>query len=290
MLVLAAILAGLLAPAWAAEIAVVKGTDVDVRPIVEALRRSLAGHTISEYTVGDAASGLAAQLDAQGAIVVLLGPRAAELGGTLKARGKLAFALMPRLAGLEGLPGVLAGVPPRSQLALFRMVDPRLARIGVLHGPDLPPELLDELQKAAPGLRLVSVVHKVANEKEVPEALRSLLHGPEAVDALWIPPDPLLLGDLTRRFVLSECLKARKPVFSFAESLVQEGALASAGPDLASVGERLADIVRRLDAGESAARIGVLVPKGELVVNRKVAGSLQIQVPAEALAIARTVN
>ena len=45
-------------------------------------------------------------------------------------------------------PGVLAGVPPRSQLALFRMVDPRLVRIGVVHGPDLAPEVIDELQKA----------------------------------------------------------------------------------------------------------------------------------------------
>ena len=71
----------------------------------------------------------------------------------------------------------------------------------------------------------------VASDKDVPQALRALLRGDDAVDALWIPPDPILLGDEARRYMLAETLKAGKPVYSFSAALVAEGALVSNGPD-----------------------------------------------------------
>ena len=33
----------------------------------------------------------------------------------------------------------------------------------------------------------------VPSEKEIPAALRALLTGDDAVDAVWLPPDPILL-------------------------------------------------------------------------------------------------
>ena len=54
------------------------------------------------------------------------------------------------------------------------------------------------------------VARPVTSDKDVPATLRSLLKGDEAVDALWIPPDPMLLGDETRRFLLAETLKAAR--------------------------------------------------------------------------------
>ena len=56
-----------------------------------------------------------------------------------------------------------------------------------------------------------------------PQALRSLLTGADAVDAIWIPPDPVLLGEESQRHLLAESLKAGKPVYAFSSSLVAEG-------------------------------------------------------------------
>ena len=94
------------------------------------------------------------------------------------------------------------------------------------------------------------------------------------MDALWIPADPMLLGDESRRFILSEALKAGKPVYTFSAALVAEGALVSNGPDLASIGEQAAELVNRLAAGEKGA-IELLVPRAELVINNRIAEQAQ---------------
>jgi putative ABC transport system substrate-binding protein len=179
--------------------------------------------------------------------------------------------------------------PVKNQLAAFRLVYPRGVRIGVIYGQESSGRLVEEAQKAAPIVRLAVVARPVGSDKDVPQALRALLRGEDAVDALWIPPDPLLLGDETRRFLLAESLKAGKPVFSFSSALVAEGALVSNGPDLLSVGEQAADIVNRLAAGDRTARGVTLVPRAELVINKKIADKLKIEIPQDALRAANKV-
>jgi ABC-type uncharacterized transport system substrate-binding protein len=136
--------------------------------------------------------------------------------------------------------------------------------------------------KSASAVRLVLVAKPVTSVKDVPTTLRSLLHGAEAVDAVWIPPDPVLMDAELRRFLLSETTKSGKPVYASAGSLVVEGALVSNGPDFASIGELAGDLVNRLAAGEKG-RMEMLVPRGELVINRKMASKLGIEVSADAL-------
>ena len=128
----------------------------------------------------------------------------------------------------------------------------------------------------------------MASDKDVPEALRALLKGAEAVDALWIPPDPMLLGDESRRYVLAETLKAGKPVYSFSAALVAEGALVINGPDLASIGDQAGELVNRIAGGEKG-KIEMLIPRAELVVNKKIADKLKIEIPADALRAANKV-
>jgi ABC-type uncharacterized transport system substrate-binding protein len=120
----------------------------------------------------------------------------------------------------------------------------------------------------------------------VPEALRALLS--DQMDALWIPPDPLLLGDATRRYLLSETLKAGKPVYSFSSALVPEGALVSNGPDLRAIGAQAAQLVNRVASGDKTG-YEVLFPAAELVINKKIADKLKISVPSEALSAANRV-
>lgn len=283
------------AAASAAEVALLKTSEAAAwRPAIDGLRRTAAAHAITEYDLrGDKAEAarVLGTLKGRPVIVVALGPLAAQQARETAPELPLVYSMVqdPRGAGLVGTPnaaGVSFAIPVKNQLAAFRMVNPRGRRIGVIYNAENAGRLVQDAQKAAPIVRLVVVEKAVTAEREIPEALRSLLQGPDAVDALWIPPDPLLMGE-SRRFILSETLKAGRPVYSSMASLVAEGALTSNSPDFASIGEQMGDLVNRIAAGEK--RADMLVPRAELLINKKIADKLKVEIPAEALKAASKV-
>jgi ABC-type uncharacterized transport system substrate-binding protein len=282
------------AAAGAAEVALLKSSDVAAwRPTLDAFRKGTAGHTITEFDLrGDRSEGerVLGALRGRGAILVALGPMAAQVARQFQPDAPMIYGMVqdPAKVGLTGAStsGVAFSVPVKNQLAAFRMVYPRGTRVGLMSSDN---RTVQEAQKAGSVVRVNVVARAVASERDVPSVLRSLLKGSEAVDALWIPADPILLGDETRRFILAETLKEGKPVFSFSPALVAEGALASNGPDLTSVGEQLADLVNRTAAGDKSAKGILLVPRAELVINKKIAEKLRIEIPEEALRAANKV-
>ena len=231
-----------------------------------------------------------AGLKGKNVILVTMGPLAAQVARAAMPDAPLAYAMVqdPARVGLAGVPGVAFTIPIKNQIAAFRMVNPRGVRIGVLFNQENVGKQVEEAEKAAGLLRVALITKPVTNEKEIPPALRALLTGEDAVDALWLPPDPVLLGDESRRFILSETLKASKPVYSFSAALVAEGALVSNGPDFASIGEQIGELVNRLASGDRG-RIEILVPRAELVINKKIAAKLKIEVPPDALKAASKV-
>lgn len=279
----------------AAEVAVLKSSETPAwRPAIEALKRGAAGHTVTEYDLkGDRAEALRVlgELKPRSPLVVAMGPLAAQVAREAAPELPLIFCMIqdPGQLGLLNVPnvsGVSFSIPVMNQLAAFRTVNPRGVRVGVIYGSEPVAKLVAEAQSRARVLRLNIVERRVASDKEVPEALRGLLKGSEAVDALWLPPDPMLLGDEARRFILAETLKAGKPVYAFAPALVAEGALVSNSPDLVSVGDQAAELVGRMLGGDRAAAL--MVPRGELVINKKSAERLKLEIPADALAQAKT--
>jgi len=281
-------------PVGAADVAVLKSTDAAAwRPALDAFKRGLPGHTVTEYDLrGDRseAERVLATLRGRPVLLVAFGPLAAEAVRETAPDSLLLFCMVqdPARAGLlnnVNASGVAFSTPIKNQLAAFRLVYPRAVRIGVIHGrEDSVVKLVQEAKKAAGVVRLAVIARAVEAEREVPAAMRALLKGSEAMDALWLPPDPLLLGrEETWRFLLQEALKAGKPVLSFSPALVTEGALVSNGPDIASIGEQAAELASRLIAGDRSARGSLLVPRAELVINKKIADKLKIEIPADAL-------
>jgi ABC-type uncharacterized transport system substrate-binding protein len=278
----------------AAEVALLKSSDVAAwRTTLDAFRKATTAHNITEFDLrGDRAEGerVLGALKGRGAILVALGPMAAQVVRQFLPDAPLIYGMVqdPARIGLTGptVSGVAFSVPPKNQLAAFRLVFPRGARVGFLSSDD---RAVQEAQKAGTVVRVNIVARTLASEKDVPAALRTLLKGPDAVDAIWIPADPVLLADETRHFILAETLKEGKPVFSFSPALVAEGALVSDGPDLVSVGEQLADLVNRTAAGDKTAKGALLVPRAELVINKKIAEKLRIEIPEDALRAANKV-
>lgn len=283
---------------WGAEVAVLKSNDVQAwRPAVDSLRRSAASHTFAEYDLkGDRAEAerVLEQLKGKTTILVAMGPLAAAAAHELAPENPLVFCMVqePAKLGLLDAPnttGVTFSIPVKNQLAVFRLVHPRGVRVGVIFNETNTGHLIHEARAAAGVVRLALIERPVTSEKQVPEALRSLLGGSDAVDALWLTPDPILLGEDARRFVLSETLKAGKPVYSFSSALVSEGALVSNGPDIGSIGEQAGELVNRLAGPRESGRIEMLIPRAELVINKKVADKLKIEIPIDALRAASKV-
>lgn len=278
----------------AAEVALLKSSDLaSWRPTLDAFRKATSAHTITEFDLrGDRSEGerVLGALKGRNTILVALGPMAAQVARQFLPDAPLIYGMVqdPVKLGLNvpAVSGVAFSVPAKNQLAAFRLVFPRGSRIGLMSSDD---RMLQEAQKAGAVVRVNVVTRAVASEKDVPSVLRSLLKGAEAVDAIWIPVDPVLLSEETRRFILAETLKEGKPVFSFSPALVAEGALVSDGPDLVSVGEQLADLVNRMAAGDKTAKGTLLVPRAELVINKKIADKLRIEIPEEALRAANKV-
>jgi ABC-type uncharacterized transport system substrate-binding protein len=283
--------------AAAADVAVVKSSEVPAwRPAIDAMRRVMPNHTLTEFDLRNdrgTADTVLSGLKTRPGVVVALGPLAAQLVRTSLPDAPLVFAMVqdPARLGLAvapGVTGVAFAIPVKNQLAAFRMVNPRGVRVGVIYKEENSGHQVEEAIKAAALLRIVMVTRAVVSEKDIPGAMRALLAGDQAMDALWIPADPIVLGDETRRFLMAEMLKAGKPVYGSSSSLVAEGALVSNGPDLVSIGEQIGELVNRL-AGGDRGRIDLLVPRAELVINKKVASRLKIEVPAEALKAANKV-
>jgi ABC-type uncharacterized transport system substrate-binding protein len=281
--------------AQAVEVAVLKSGSVSWRPAMDALRRAARAHRFTEYELPAdpaAAQRAVATMRGRAAVLVALGPAAAQAARTGLPDIPLVYCMVldPAGAGLLPAPaphvtGVLFEVPVRNQLAAFRMVNPRAVRIGVLYSPQHGARHAREAEAAAPVLRLVVTARPVAEAGEVPAALRALLAGPDAVDALWLPPDPVLLAPDTLRVLFAETLHAGRAVYAFSSALMADGALASNGPDLASVGQEAGGLVDRLAAGERG--LDVRAPRAELLVNVKMAARLNVAVPDSALKAAR---
>ena len=274
----------------AADVALLKSSDVPAwRPAIEALRRAAGGHTFTEYDLrGDRAmaDSVLAGFRGRPMILVAFGNLAAQAARAALPDTPLVFAMVqdPARIGLvpgPGVTGVAYGIPVKNQIAAFRSVNPRGARIGVLFHPDNSGKQVEEAEKAAALLRVAIVPKPVATVAEVPSALRALLSG-DTVDAIWMPADALLIADETRRFILTEATKAGKPVYAFSASVVAEGALVSNGPDFASVGQQAGDLVNRLAAGDKT-KIEVQVPRAELVINGRVGNRLKVPIPPETL-------
>jgi putative ABC transport system substrate-binding protein len=285
------------ASSFGAEVAVLKSTDSPAwKPTIDALRRAATKQTITEFDLrGDRGEGerVLQGLKGKPVILVAMGNLAAQSAHDLLPEAPLVYLMVqdPQKLGLQGTAnttGVSFSIPVKNQLAAFRLVNPRGVRIGVIYDTENAGKTVQEAQKAAGIVRLILVERAVTSEKEIPEALRFLLKGQDSVDALWIPADPILLGDETRHYLLSETLKAGKPIYTFSTTLVQEGALVSEGPDYTSIGEQAGELVERIAAGDKA-KMEMMIPKAELVINKKIADKLKLDIAPEALKAASKV-
>lgn len=195
----------------------------------------------------------------------------------------LVVCLAPGLPGsdVHGGPFVLLDMKPPAEdlLGKLRVLQPRLARLGVLWNSDDTRAYLKTLKRAAPALGVQVTELHVADPADVPDVLRAQVG---KLDALWLAPDPRLVTPQTFQTVKQFSWDNAIPFYAPTSGLAAAGAAAAVSVGPRELGRQAAALAKRALAGESLPRI-VYPEHAELIVNLKSAEKAGLQVDAAAL-------
>jgi putative tryptophan/tyrosine transport system substrate-binding protein len=163
------------------------------------------------------------------------------------------------------------------RLELLQELVPRLSRLAILTNIGNPVHILqrEEVRTMARALGVEVITLEIRRADDIPPAFETLKNG---ADALYIPPDPLVISELNRINAL--VLSARLPTMHGSGECVEAGGLMSYGPNFPDLFRRTADYVDKILRGAKPADIPVEQPtKFALVINLTTAKALGLTIP-----------
>lgn len=255
-------------------------------PAFQGVARELvrqAGPGVQLHTLGDGGQAALVRKLSGPAVsqVIAVGLPAAQLARRLRDKRVVfcqvfnyeeAGLLSPTTKGISAMP------PLAEPFRLWKAIDPRLVRVGVITGPQLAP-LLREARAAAraAGLELEHV--EVRSDKETLYAFRRLL---PRIQGLWMVPDNRVLSAAVIRDVLSLAVREGRPVLGFRHELLALGALLSAESDPADVAAQALARARARPGGSAVPGPAlVALTRADVRINRVVLQSLGLVLPPD---------
>ena len=171
------------------------------------------------------------------------------------------------------------------RLGLFRELVPKVSRYFTLVKPasELAAASVEDLEKAATGLGVHVEVLKANTTGEIDAAFAQIPH--EAGSGIVFGPEGFFF---VHRAHIAELAQARKlPTIFDVRDYVEAGGLASYGSDYYNIMELTGSYAARVLKGEKPAELPVQqATKFEMVLNRKTAKALGIEIAPNLLAIA----
>lgn len=215
--------------------------------------------------------------------VVAVGVRAALFARDRLPRTPVVFCAVQNYEshGLTGawITGVSTEVPPEDELHALRVAAPAVRRVGILYGKQSGTRLRRQARAAAQAQGLTITEAPLGNLSELPNVVRQLAG---SVDAFWMPADTAVATPEAFSFLLRFSLEQQKPLLVFSDALVRAGALTGVSPDFTRAGERAAEAVRRILAGERPADVPVThVRTSRIVVNSATARAIGLELSAD---------
>ena len=154
--------------------------------------------------------------------------------------------------------------PPSKILATLRLLQPRLSRLGILQVLPTPKRFADEMKQAAEQQGVEVFVERMASAEDLPGYLRSLMR--RDIDALWLPPDPLLINPHSIAVIREFSWSNDVPFYAPTGGLAESGACAAVAPSFRQIGRAAALEVRRVLSGEPVQE-DVFPAQAEITVN-----------------------
>jgi ABC-type uncharacterized transport system substrate-binding protein len=141
--------------------------------------------------------------------------------------------------------GVAALPPIDAQIAAWKEVDPSVKRIGLIIGEGHE-ELVAAAELAAQRHDIDLVVQIARSDQETLYFFRRMIRD---VDGLWLLPDNRILSSRVLQQMLAEAKQRRFPVSVPSESMLSLGAMISMTTQASDIAETIADVVRKIAAG-----------------------------------------
>lgn len=175
--------------------------------------------------------------------------------------------------------GTSDAVPVEKIFALAEELTPGMKSFGLLYNPgeDNSLSVIADVKTYLDGKNISYQDGAVTTPGEVQTAARNLL---EKCDAVFSPTDNTVASAMA--VLADEAIKAKKPVYVAADSMVADGGLATVGVNYTNLGSQTADMVLKILTGTPAGEIPVEVLRDNaVVVNAETAAALGITVPAD---------
>ncbi len=255
---------------------------------VEAFSASLAsGYAIHTHVLDLMSEDELGQLDRPGRLIVPVGVRATQRISDIYAGRAAVLALLLPRAAMESMrwrgdingkvSAVYLDQPLQRSLALIRQVMPRAARVGIIVDEGETANVR-AYRAAAHRQKLILAHETVTSQGEVALALQRLL---ARIDVLLLLPDPLVVNEQTARVLLVSSYREHVPVIAFSRGLVNAGAVAAVVSDPADIGREGALLAQRWNPETGALPPPRVAGNYAVVLNRRVAGSLNIQLDGD---------
>jgi putative ABC transport system substrate-binding protein len=164
-------------------------------------------------------------------------------------------------------------------LELLSEIAPGLKRAAIMFHPDLPSAstYMPSLETAAAALKVVPIPAPVHSDAEIETAITAI--GREPGGGLVV-----LFPGPHRAPIILAAARNNVPAVYIASDFARDGGLLSYGPDRVDIVRRAATYVDRILRGEKPGDLPVQLPtKFEMVVNRKTAAALGLEVPPSIL-------
>jgi len=194
----------------------------------------------------------------------------------------------PKAAGLTQKPNISGTsnyIPLEPQLEFYKQIYPKLKRLGTIYrlGEANSAVLNEKLTKIAPKMGIQFKAIGIYQSQELLQACKKLC---SEVDAILITNDNLALSGFKTIVKIANAHKI--PVFVSDTDIVEQGALASYGPNQYELGLKTADLI--LSYFKTSVMPEIYYPSSGLrVINQKQAKLLDIDIPKD-LKIDKTVG
>jgi putative ABC transport system substrate-binding protein len=178
--------------------------------------------------------------------------------------------------------GVLEATLGGKWIELLSEIAPGLKRSAIMFNPDTSPAsvYVPSFEMAARSLKVVPIIAPVHNDVEIETAITAL--GREPGGGLVVMPEVFTFAH--RAPIISAAARNNVPAVYYRSELARDGGLLSYGVDTVDVWRRAASYVDRILRGEKPGDLPVQLPtKYEMVVNRKTAKALGLEVPLSIL-------
>lgn len=186
----------------------------------------------------------------------------------------------------NNLSGASLDIPVRIQLEKFKLIVPKLKKLGVLFTQDSK-QVIVEANRVCKKIGVELVSELIHSEKEIPEAVEALA---QEVDGLWAVADTVIFTPQSTQYILLYTLRNGLPFMGLSPSFVKAGALFTLACDHKDVGRQAGELALGVLSGEEPSQIPITIPRMiYLCLNLRTAEQINLKIPEKIVSVAKEV-